>query len=61
VPVIAAGGLTPDNVASVIESTSVIGVDCASGVERSPGTKDDDAVSRFVTNARRAFAMREVR
>jgi phosphoribosylanthranilate isomerase len=61
VPVIAAGGLTPDNVTSVIESTSVIGVDCASGVERSPGIKDDDAVSRFVTNARRAFAMKEVR
>ncbi len=59
VPVIAAGGLTPTNVATVIGSTTVVGVDSASGVERSPGIKDHDAVTSFVTNARRAFASRE--
>jgi phosphoribosylanthranilate isomerase len=59
VPVIAAGGLNPANVAAVIESTTIIGVDSASGVERSPGTKDHEAVTSFVTNARRAFASRE--
>lgn len=59
VPVIAAGGLTPSNVEVVIESTSVSGVDCASGVERRPGRKDRELVSSFVLNARRAFASRE--
>jgi phosphoribosylanthranilate isomerase len=59
VPVIAAGGLTPENVEDVIESTSVIGVDCASGVERVPRTKDFELVGSFVTNARAAFASRE--
>ena len=59
VPVIAAGGLTPTNVAEVIASTTVVGVDSASGVEHVPGTKDHEAVTSFVTNARRAFASRE--
>jgi len=59
VPVIAAGGLTPSNVADVIESTSVNGVDCASGVEQRPGQKEHGLVSSFVLNARRAFASRE--
>jgi phosphoribosylanthranilate isomerase len=59
VPVIAAGGLTPDNVADVIGSTVVLGVDCASGVEREARTKDNDLVVSFVTNAREAFASRE--
>lgn len=59
VPVIAAGGLAPSNVAAVISSTTVSGVDCASGVERAVGEKDHAAVDSFVTNARRAFALRE--
>jgi len=59
VPVIAAGGLTPSNVADVIVATSVTGVDTATGVERRPGIKDHEAVRSFVANARRAFASRE--
>jgi phosphoribosylanthranilate isomerase len=55
VPVIAAGGLNDANVAEVIASTQVWGVDSASGVESSPGIKDRDKVRRFVENARRAF------
>ena len=48
-----AGGLTPDNVAEVA-ALLPYGVDCASGVESSPGIKDHGKVRRFVANAKRA-------
>jgi phosphoribosylanthranilate isomerase len=48
-----AGGLTPDNVADVA-ALLPYGVDCASGVESSPGIKDHAKVRRFVANAKRA-------
>ena len=48
-----AGGLTPDNVAEVA-ALLPYGVDCASGVESSPGVKDHARVRRFVGNAKRA-------
>jgi phosphoribosylanthranilate isomerase len=54
VPVILAGGLTPDNVAEAIQVVRPYGVDVASGVERGPRQKDPDLVRRFVDNARRA-------
>lgn len=57
-PVIAAGGLTPNNVAEFIELTGAWGVDVASGVESSPGTKDSRLVVGFITNARACFARR---
>ena len=57
-PVIAAGGLTDANVAGVIADTRVWGVDCASGVESSPGVKDRTKVTRFIGNARGAFRER---
>jgi phosphoribosylanthranilate isomerase len=57
-PVIAAGGLTPSNVAAFIELTGAWGVDVASGIERSPGVKDPELVAAFVANARAAFARR---
>jgi phosphoribosylanthranilate isomerase len=56
VPVIAAGGLDPDNVDEIIRSTGVAGADCASGVESRPGVKDPELVRRFVDNARQALA-----
>ncbi len=56
VPVIAAGGLTPDNVAEIVRSTGVAGADCASGVESRPGVKDAHLVERFIANARRALS-----
>lgn len=56
VPLILAGGLTPENVDEAIATVRPWGVDVASGVERAPGAKDPDKVARFVQNARRAAA-----
>jgi phosphoribosylanthranilate isomerase len=53
VPVVLAGGLTPDNVADAVASADPYGVDVASGVESSGGTKDGDAVVDFVGAVRR--------
>jgi phosphoribosylanthranilate isomerase len=53
-PVVLAGGLTPGNVADAVSTVEPFGVDVASGVEGPDGTKDHDAVARFVSNAKRA-------
>ena len=53
---VAAGGLSPANVAEAIEKLRPWGVDVASGVEAAPGRKDPDKVRAFVENARRVRA-----
>jgi phosphoribosylanthranilate isomerase len=48
VPVILAGGLTPENVGKAVERVDPYAVDTASGVEADDGTKDHAAMRRFV-------------
>lgn len=48
VPVILAGGLTPDNVGQAIATVRPFAVDVSSGVERAPGDKDLARVRAFV-------------
>jgi phosphoribosylanthranilate isomerase len=52
--VILAGGLNAENVAAAILQVRPYGVDVASGVEASPGTKDHAQLREFVREARRA-------
>jgi phosphoribosylanthranilate isomerase len=55
VPVILAGGLTPENVAGAIESVRPYAVDVASGVEIRPGIKDPSRVTEFIRASRGAL------
>ena len=51
-PMLLAGGLTPDNVASAIEEVDPYGVDVSTGVEAEPGRKDPRLLRAFMANAR---------
>jgi phosphoribosylanthranilate isomerase len=47
-PLIAAGGLTPRNVAAVIRTIRPWAVDVSSGVESGPGIKSEELMAEFV-------------
>lgn len=53
-PFILAGGIGPDNVAAAIEMVRPFAVDANSGVELSPGCKDEEKIKRLVKEVRRA-------
>ncbi|KAL9179412.1 hypothetical protein ACHAXT_008702 [Thalassiosira profunda] len=55
-PVIIAGGLTPENISDAVSNMRPWGVDVAGGVEASPGVKDHEKVKQFVGGAKRAAA-----
>jgi phosphoribosylanthranilate isomerase len=57
VPWALAGGLCPGNVARAIATVAPSGVDVASGVESSPGTKDRIKTSAFVSAAKTAWGL----
>jgi phosphoribosylanthranilate isomerase len=53
-PVILSGGLRPDTVGKAIKALAPYGVDVTSGIEASPGRKDEELLKKFISNVRKA-------
>ena len=56
IPLILAGGLTPDNVGDAIAAVRPYAVDVSSGVEAEPGRKDHARLRAFIRAVRKANA-----
>jgi phosphoribosylanthranilate isomerase len=53
-PVVLAGGLTPENVSEAVRAVRPWAVDVASGVESAPGVKDPERMRLFLERAKEA-------
>jgi len=53
-PLILAGGLRPENVCEAILTVKPFAVDVSSGVESKPGIKDEQKITSFIREVRRA-------
>ena len=56
-PLILAGGLTPDNIADAIAKVKPYAVDVSSGVEEKPGIKDHSKLREFIRAVRRVDSL----
>lgn len=52
-PLILAGGLTPENIASAIDQVQPFAVDVSGGVEREKGIKDHSKINKFISEVYR--------
>lgn len=60
IPVILAGGLTPDNVAQAIAAVHPQGVDVHTGIENPDGSRNFGKIARFTRVALESFGVRSV-
>jgi len=54
IPWMLAGGLNAENVVAAIKTTGATQIDVSSGVEKMPGEKDKDKITRFIQNAKKS-------